>query len=492
MKKALLYLILFLTPLFTLAQDALIYEDFAEKVRDISTIHYSDKLSIMMINIDNDNFDVLAINDEMGIVWKTSLTGYAMSISKFNGKILAIAATEHSAIKGPNNIYNGFLLNPQTGEKLIEKKLFEDSAEFQDYPQILISNETFWGIGVRQSNSKRKLHVGMPGLLALISIAKMQNDVIETQDLDVIQFNDKLDPTNNFKPVVPPKSMFLQMTANDKGDVFIAWLDDTWINVHRYEYGKKDPTGIVKADIALQQTLLKKGANVALAPSSANRNLVYFGLFASDDGKNTLFVGSLDVSTGKKNMVNEVFTRDHAKELEKAFIKPNKKINDADLGASGSLRLRYFKEVNGVLIAAMSARSYSSSNYGTYITERSVLINAYDAALGLKFQQFLPARYIAPKPLEYGIYARNNKLQITAVDASSGLTPNYMGLYGTLDLSTGQWDNIIRLSKKKIDGTAFPNGGETCWFDTTFALPYMKAKGLTGNKYDVLLQQNSY
>ena len=81
-------------------------------------------------------------------------------------------------------------------------------------------------------------------------------------------------------------------------------------------------------------------------------------------------------------------------------------------------------------------------------------------------------------------------MHILASDKTGANTMN--ALYSVLDLQSGKWNKMERLSKKKIDNSSYADGGATLWFDNFFYVPYLEPKGFTGTKYNVSYQQNSY
>ncbi|MFD2872814.1 hypothetical protein ACFS5N_10070 [Mucilaginibacter ximonensis] len=496
MKKTLIALAMFLLPVLSFAQDdAVVYPDFAQKIKDIQSFRLNDNINIVAINADYETFDVMAIDENLNTVWHTSINGYAMAIAKFKGKIIAIAATDYSAMKGgQSNTYNATLLDPKTGDKVVEKTIFQGSPDYVIFPQILIDKDEFYGLGTRQSSFARGMHVAAPGLFALFSASRYQKEYRQTQDMNFIQFDEKLNEVNRLKPFFDPNGICLDWAINSKGDVFIGWLIDNYINIYRYENGKGQPK-IAKLDISIPDGFFDRSPNLSFAVSESNRNLINCAFFfLDDDNKSTLWVGNVDVATGKKNNITETFNSDHRKNLEKAFAKPNKKINSPDLGSLKTLDVRGFQEVNGTLMLAVASTTTQASmvsSYTSYLVENTIVINAYDASLGLKFQQLFPSKGISiAKRLPFSFYVQNNKLIVTAADIS-GMN-NINALYGVLDLGSGQWDKMYRLSKKKIDGKAYPNGPAALWFNNSFYLPYMNPKGLTGSKFDVLMQQNTY
>jgi hypothetical protein len=500
MKK--LIFLLALLPLFAMSQNNGVYQDYFEKVRDLSAaVKINGQLSVLQVNTDNENYAVVAINDKMQMVWRTPMAGYAMAVAKFKGKIIAIAATDHSATLGKNNIYKAVIIDPANGKIVTTKTIYEGAPEYMDFPEILISKDNFLGIGVRQSTFKRKLHVAAPSIFALISLSKFDKQYHDTKDLNVFQYDENLNVINTFKPEVLPTATYAGMQVNEAGDVFVAWFsdgktkgNDGGVSIHRYEYGKKQQAGTIKADIGLRSDFFSAVDAIQFTTSSVNRSKIYLGLFYTNLNKDLeLGIGAFDLSTGQKKFITEVFDRTHFKAIEKEYVEFNNKLHSLDLGRS--LQVRCFEEVNGSLVMAATSRGSQSSainSSGTWITELGILIQVYDPALTLKYRQFVPSFYAYPNrriPIAY-IFTTTGKLHILASDKTGTNTMN--ALYSVLDLQSGKWNKMERLSKKKIDNSAYADGGATLWFDNFFYTPYLEPKGFTGTKYNVTYQQNSY
>ncbi len=499
MKK--LIFLLAILPLFAIGQNNGVYQDYFEKIRDISAaVKINGKLSVLQVNTDNENYDVVAINDKMQVAWRTPMAGYAMAVAKFKGKIIAIAATDHSKMLGKNNTYNAVIIDPANGKVITTKTIYEGSPEYMDFPEILISKDNFWGIGVRQSTFKRKLHVAAPSIFALISISKFDKQYRDTKDLNVFQYDENLNVVNTFKPEVLPTATYAGMQVNESGDVFVAWFsdgkakaNDGGVNIHRYEYGQKQKAGTIKADIGLRSDFLSAVDAIQFTTSSASKSKIYLGLFYTNFNKDLeLGIGTFDLATGQKKFITEVFDRAHFKAVEKEYVEFNDKLHSLDLGRS--LQVRCLEEVNGQLIVTATSRGSQSSaiSSGSWLTEGSILIQVYDPALTLKYRQFVPSGYSFPNrrvPTAY-IFTNTGKLHILASD-KTGAT-NMSALYSVLDLPTGKWNKMERLSKKKIDNSAYADGAATLWFDNFFYVPYLEIKGLSGGKYNVSFQQNSY
>lgn len=479
-----------LLPLFALAQEPLLAKDIIEKAKAIQTIKINDNLNAILVEKSDEDFDVIGVDQNMSILWQNSFNGYALKLAGYKGKILAVAATDHAFVKGMNNTYKGFLIDPSSGKTLVEKELFKDTDEFMNYPTILVNNNEFKGIAVRQTSAKRKLRVALPSVFAIISINKLDKELRITQDLDMVQYNDKLEPVNSYKPQLVKDAILLGMQVNAWGDLFISWLVNGSINIYRYEQGQTEAKGIAKSDLQLKEG--GDGPDVNYAPSTTNRNQLFYGLFFKDSEtkKIALWIGRLDLSSGERKQNIELFDKDHVKAIKKGFVPVNKKLDDFNLGEPYGFDLDHLEENNGVLIASFLARGWHTVQSSTFAFNTSILINAYNTNLEPKFQLLMPSNCTSLVQSSTGYFINNNKLHVIAADGNVG---SQSAIHGTADLNNGQWDSMIRLSKKKISGSNYPDGKATLLFADNFALPYINRTGfLIRLKFDVTLQQNSY
>ena len=446
-----------------------------------------------MINNDNENFDLLAVNDQMQVLWKKSFIGFALAVDKFKNKVVAIASTDHSGIKGSNNTYKGFILDAANGKTLAEKVIFTGSDEYMTYPIIYTGEGAYLKLAVRQSGLKRKLHVGLP-FLGGFSINGYAKEFNETHDLQVLDLNEQLDPIATIKPAISNGS-FINIRWNKQADMFVGWLNGPSIEVYRYDAGKTTPSAQLTADVVLKEDKSSlPGEYILFTPSEVNNSILYYSLLYINTNKDAeLGIGKFDFKSGKKQYVTQVLDKDNLKAVKKAFVPVNKKIDDVNTGYGKGMKIRYMNEISGVLVTTLSSTSSESSSIGSgrWQMEASILINGYDANLNLKYQQYMPVSYSNPNfLLPTGYHSEKNKLYIVA-NNKDGMV-SLKSVYGAFDVTTGQWDKMDYLSKKKINNSAYSAGGAILWFGNSYIVPYMAPKGLMSIKYDVTLQQDIY
>ncbi|MBK0378383.1 hypothetical protein [Mucilaginibacter segetis] len=475
-------------------QESPLIEDFVKNIKGSSAFVFNDHLNVLRVNIDNENFELLGLDDKMQVKWKTTLKGYIIDADRFKGKIAALASTEFSGMKGgSNNTYKAYMLNPENGKVLAEKIIYSASDEYMFYPKMATGEGAFFKILIRQSGIKRKLHVGLPGPLALITLNSMAKDHTETMGLEVLDLDENLDSVNSFKPAIA-NGNFNMGVWNNKGDMFLSWFNGPSIDLYKYPANKKEPSAQLNVSVAFKpDKLAGPDENILFIPSKLNSNVVYYSvIYKNQDNDTELGVGKFDFQNNGKDFVKEVYDKQTMKAIKKNYISINKKIDDPDMGNSGKLKILYADEYNDKLFVTLSTVNHISSSIsgGWYVGQDAHIINCYDQNLKRNFQQVLPSRYIYPAQLlETGSHFQKQKLYIVA-NNRSGNTIN--GLYAVLDINTGKWEKMEILPKKHIDKTDYVEGLSILWFNNNFVIPYFSLKGLMRSKLNISLQQNTY
>jgi hypothetical protein len=204
-----------------------------------------------------------------------------------------------------------------------------------------------------------------------------------------------------------------------------------------------------------------------------------------------LGVGKLDFAVNKKLYVVQALDKASLKAIKKSFVPVNKDLDNVNFGVPGGLSVKYMNESSGRVIVGVASNYTlwgSSSSGGTYMSEDALLINGFDQELQLKYQQVLPVNNSYPNiRLETGYQVNKNKLHVLA-NASKGAVV-IAGVYGVLDIGTGKWDKMNRLSKKHLNNKAYSMGPAILWFGDNFIVPYYSRKFFS-TKYDMSLQLN--
>ena len=486
MKRKLIVILLLLSPFLSFAQEeGAVVKDFCKGVRGINTsFSLNDHVNIVQILSDNENFDIAAVNDQMQTLWKTSLKGYVVSTSKFKDKILAVAATEYSSTKLSNNTFKGYIIDPSNGKVLLEKIIFDGNQNYLSFPYVFTGDGSFFKFCLRQSACERRIHVG----IALISENSWIKQLKTTRDMDIIDFDEKLDPVYKLKPVLP-NGVFLNIACNNNGDTFIGRYNSGNIVIEKYDAGKNSPSTEQTLDITLDDDVLS--SDIPMESSKKNKNVLYYALtFKNANKEIELGVGKLDFTTGKKQYTSEIFTKDHVKELKKNFTPANKKLDSPDLGDRSTLKVRVLNEIDDHIIVSLASTVSQRGNYSSSTIEYSTLINNFDINLNLRHQYLIPTSCL---PLEHSnneFHYDKNKLFVITNNLHGLASVN--AVYSVFDLNNGQCEKMEILSKKKIGNSDLAAAFSIFWFKDNFIAPYLDRKGFSGVKYDIALQQDNY
>jgi len=449
-----------------------------------NVIRLDNNINIMQVQTDNKSFDLVAYNENEKIIWQTSIPGYALNVGEFKGKIAAVAATEHSTMKGNGNTYKGFIIDPTTGKTITEKVIYDDNNDFIEQPNVMIG-DNYFKFSMRQTAVTRTVHVGVP-VLFIFQIMHWSKEMNETKKLEIIDFNDKLEVTNTFLAV--PAGTFINLTCNKNSDTFVSWLNGSDIEVYKYDAGKTTPSGKLDADVSIEpfdDSELSSLFYLQASPTNPN-SLFYTLLFRNEDKDPELMVGKMDFETKTKKTAAEVFKRADIKALEKTFVTVNKKIDDPDIGSPKELVLKNVCTTDNGIVVVLSGEYEKAIQNSSYPVGKSLLINAYDDDLNLKFQQFFPLENFSYPSV--ALHPMKNKLYV--VTSTKDGQSNFKGVYGQLDMNTGRWDSMDFLTKKPITG--YLAAGNILWFDKSYIVPYMKSHGMFAVKYNLSLQMNDY
>lgn len=476
-----------------IAQDAPVLEDFAKSVRTSNTFQFNDHLNIMQVTVDDDKFDLVAVNDKMEVVWRTPLAGYGIKTDKFQNKIVALASSDHSLFKGTTNTFLAYVVDPANGKVLAEKVVYKSSNDLFEFPYMYTGDGAFFKLAVRQSGYARKIHVGIP-IYSLFQTNTYIAEYNETRNLQVIEYNDKLDSISSFKPVIS-NGTFISMAWNKHADMFVSWLNGPSIEVYKYDAGKTKPSNMLAADVFFKEDKSIIPSKYLMLKPAANSNVVYYSMvYRNTDNDGELGIGKLDFATNKKQFVVQALDKATLKEIKKSFVPVNKKIDDVDMGYSKGMTLLYLNEVDGIVVTAVASQATQSSSInrsGVYMIENAIVLNGYNPDLNLKFQNVIPTGYIYPtRRLTTSFYYNKNKLYMVS-NAKTGMTTN-SGLFSVLNTSNGQWEKMDYLSKKHISNSDYSDGTSVMWFGNGFIVPYCSPKTFSPGKVDVTLQQNSY
>ncbi|RFZ90836.1 hypothetical protein D0C36_17955 [Mucilaginibacter conchicola] len=465
-------------------------EEFLKGVKGINSFSLNDHVSIIQINNDNENFQLMAVDDKMRVLWSNTYPGYALSVDRFKGKVVALVSTDHSFFKGANDTYKAYLVDPATGKLIVDKVIYTGPNEYRCFAELSTGNGDYMKLLVRQTGLKRSMKVALPGPFAYFSFKAYRRQNIQTTAMQILDYDEKLNVASTISPIIS-NGNYIGTSWNKHGDMFISWLNGPNIEISRYDAGKTAPSNQMALDGEFKENKDFDPADLlSFKPSDVDNNVLYYGMFfRSQDKQMVLNIGKFDFATNKKEYSNEVFTKDHLKQIKKNFVPIDKKIDENDAGDARGFGIKYINEIDGKLIVSFAANSQLVSNRGSYFMEATTIINGYDKNLQPKFQVLLPSKSGSPhRTLETGYHFVNNKLHII----SNSTEHSNSGLYAVLDVNTGNWDKMAYLSKKHLNKDDFSDGPNILWFKDCFLVPYFDPKGWTQSSYNIALQQNTY
>ncbi len=483
-----LFVILFMTICCYAQNEAPVLKDFAKNVKGIRQIlNYGDNVRIVQINNENDEFEIVAINESMQVLWRTPLKGYGIVIANFKGKILAVAATEYGTFLTSNNAYKGFLLDGKTGKVVLEKIMYDGPKDKVVIPFVCASKDgVFFKLALRKTDIDRKVHVGLPGPLALITMKNIEEQGLTTNELQVMDFDENLNITSTLKPAIEG-GFFSGICCNSNGDVAIAWYDGGSLKIVKYVNGKTTPQDNITENLDVGYGEDKNvSQKIAFLPSRQNPNVFYSALVMQNSSKIwTLGVTKYDFKSKSKKTAYVSYDKETIKDIQKSYKQLDKKIDKPDFGPEKDFAINSIGEFNDRIIVAVSAHYSEQGKYATVYIERSLLIHGFDLNMDLQYYQQLPSNganfmyYVGA-----GFYGDKNGYQVAAIYDKN------KAIIGSLNPTTGEWDKMEVLAKGKIDAT-YPDVPHIIWFSKTFILPYSNLKGITKTNQDITLQLNT-
>ena len=155
-----------------------------------------------------------------------------------------------------------------------------------EVPAFYFTNKgDYFKMVVRQTSMERRLHVGMPGALAIFSLNKADNQEHEVRDLTAVDFNEKLEVISTTKPKIDPDSKFVDASYTINGDLVVAWFkSQNSVTVSKYEAGKKEPVSEITQNYNIRENIKAKVSSdhMLMEASSSNNNIVYTGLYVRE------------------------------------------------------------------------------------------------------------------------------------------------------------------------------------------------------------------
>ena len=498
MIKKLLFCLLICAPSICSAQtEATLKKDYAKDVHNmVGPLRWDDNTNVIAINEEKNTVTISAIGSNMQEAWTTSVPGYALSISKFKGKILVVSAPAWKRFQAMTTdaSYMGYLLDSRTGKVMLQKELYGGHLDLVEFPHFFSANDgSFFKLVVRKTNMDTKKHYeNLFFPVALFNVGRMMSKVKETTDITTMDFDDQLNPINIYHLGAKDDAAFVDMTCNSEGSLFVSWYTNGNISMAKYPYSKKESSLQISESFDLHK---KADAYFTFYPSIKEPNLIYMTItYKNPDNDPELTVSKLDFTKNTIYPITEVFTNKHLKELVKGFIPVNKKLDKPFDLVGKYCAVKLIVEQNDRLLVFLSSAytttststlaAGSSSSY-TFAHEGSLLINGYDLKLNPLYYQFFPSGYDIQGGtfLDPGFNSTGNTLNLIADLKKDGT------LSGTLDVATGAWNDMYLLPKKKLSSTDFPQADQIMWYVNGFIIPYTRQRGWTKTNQDISLQQ---
>jgi hypothetical protein len=474
MKKSFLYCVLLLFPLFASAQnDQTLIKDFSKKVKGLATcVAVNDHLNVMQIKLDDQDFELVAMDEKMQVVWRTTLKGNPLTCGMFKGHLLALAGSGSFQIKQKENAYAAYLVDEKTGKVLLQHDLYKESAEVVEEVRVFFAEDgSGFSIALRQTTLKNKF-----GLI--------RGNEQDTQGLLFISLNEKLEPTM-VKPDFEAKTFAGLAVAKDGSFYLFSIGEDTKLKISKYDAGQSQSKATIVQDIHMRaKSDIIPNINAGLVSPTAP-NTVYFGMLHKNPEKDMeLSVIKADFNTNTSKVVSEVLKKEHVKAIEKSSAPLDKKIKKAEIdGNYDSFAIHYIAEYKGLLILTFNDYFLSSFAGTTYPNYTATVINAYSTDLVPKFQQVLPTWGNIPF-VDYH-FSDNDMSTISNFGYVSFDTH-----YAQLDLGTGAWVKMQKLDKNKISGGDFASAANL-WYKNSVVLVYQPLTHSSDPNVNISLQQNS-
>ncbi|MFD0750664.1 hypothetical protein ACFQZS_10950 [Mucilaginibacter calamicampi] len=465
-----------------------VVEDFAKKINNSTAMVVDEHLNVLALQTDDDKYDVVGVDDKMQQVWKIPVAGDNLWMKKFKSKILVLTSLANKSRAAGDINYTAYVVDPATGKITTSKVVYHATSEFVQQPQLFTGDGDFFKLAVRTTT--RKENIGMFAEM-FKSGSAIANEWNQTADLRIISYTEKLDTINTLRPVLT-NGIFLSLTVSKNQDVFIGWFNGPSMEIYKYDAGQTKPSNFLAVPVDFKPGRNSIVANSLFLRPSENKNILNFGLiYSNEKGFNELGIGRLNFSTNQKNFVTQAFDKANLNAWKKNFQPLNKDLDDVDFGLAGGMTIQYLEEVNGKIVVAAAPNWHQTSRYGTIYATSSMVLNGYDENLNLKFSQVLPtnAFHGVDNPT-ISFHVRKNELNILA-NTKNGIASNACA-YAVLDLNTGKWAKMYKLSKKKIAALAYSKGSSVLWFGDRFVLPYFSLALYSATKNSVTLQTNLY
>lgn len=487
MKKLLIYLLLLL-PLLAFSQaEPVLLRDFYKKIPNIEIFKFNDEVSIMYVETNNKNFEILGINEQMKVLWQVKLKGHFLDCGKFKDMIVAVATTDYSSYYGhTNNIYKGVAIDPLTGKILLDKIIYSSDEKIVEHTKVYFGAE----------GSNLKIVVAKTALRKVSWSLRQGEQESTTTELLVMDVDKDLNVDKIIKPVIPNGKLFSQ--GFDKSGDFVmvhntAGLD---IDVTKYSMDNNAPVASykIKFDIPKDIELKDIGKRLTIA-YSPNNDVVYLGLMqplGEEQKKKAqdmlLTLKKIDLGSGLIQTVTELFDENRIGQIIAGFKSVNPKIDKPTFFLSKDLDVFEIVEINGkLLLNVKNAVGYT--NYRSFIfwTSSAPLIICYDFNLKKQYEQLIPATNGWGRGNGDSFKVLNNKLII--MSSSNNGPQKVNAFYTIMDFESGKLEQMDWIVNKKVGKYDFVIAKSVMWFKNYHIFPYITDPYIDDSRFSLNLLQ---
>lgn len=450
-----------------------------------NTVNLSDNSSAMVVIFPKMDFAVVNIDDKLSQKWLTPLNGYPLTIGKFRGDILVVAASDKNFVKNFRGSYKAYLLEEKTGKVLSEKIIYDGNPEFLEDPDFFFASDgSYFRMSVRLTSMKRRA--------GIMNMYQSDKNYVKTQEFSIINYDGKLNQREIIHPRMPEGDEWITSNGPD-GSLFIATVDHKAgkISAATYISNSADPLKIVTIPIDI-----RKGKEIMsiLSTAGAMPFINYLAVVYENSEKDmTLVTAKIDFKDGSVKSAKDVLDSKRIKALQKSFVPVNKKFDDLEFNKIEFLRVKHIIEYGDKLLVGVGHRYYRSSNSLTAAYDGSLLMKLYDQELKELYHQFIPRNYMSlgGEGSKVAFSLKDNVLRMVA-NMRTGNLGSCSSLFAEMDFTTGKMLTTNKISDKDIKRSFYVNTESVTWLDDSFILPYYDRPRIFKITFDVQMQLLSY
>lgn len=198
--------------------------------------------AIVMTNYYETEFEVIKMNSENKIIWRTPVEDYVVFLGKHHGNLILLTKPFKSS---KSLAITATLIEPSTGKIESKKKIYE-SDENIDLKYNTDFNQNFKSLLVRQIKSKRK---------SLVS-----SEFNQSSKFELVYFDKSLQNiTVKDLATQMVDRTFIGSCVNDKGDVFLVGDNETGIVAEKFDINGSKPVAKIELPFESGDKRTKEG-----------------------------------------------------------------------------------------------------------------------------------------------------------------------------------------------------------------------------------------